>query len=493
MQKKQITLVIASLLIVILSVSLAYYTTKILGKGKTIEVTSSNLQIVFTDTDGSISGVDIEPGWSDTKTFSVKNNSKEEYKYNIIIKDLVNTFVTEGYLQYRITSTNGYNMTEFKDVPKSNIAADTVLAYSISIPVGETQNYTIEIKYPNDENVDQGDDMGKVLTGTLFISEGTKEPITLYTQLLADKSTRPGERTDFSNVLTTNNTNTLYTGTEEEKEIYYFAGNATDNWVKFGGFYWRIIRTNSDGSIRMMYHGTSTTTTEGYITTSAFNQVSTDPLYVGYMYGTSGSLENNRANTNESVVKQTIDTWYKENLESYTKYLSLTAVYCNDREVDSSNTYAVDSAFNYVSNERLNTNQTPTYNCKATEDRFTVDKSTGNGKLTYPVALITADELVFAGGKWITNAQTWYYYNSANSSSVGKKWWWTMTPKNWNRTNVSIISVSGSSFPGFISSYGVTTEIVLRPVISIKSCVKYSSGDGSSSNPYIVEETESSC
>ncbi|HBP12927.1 MAG TPA: hypothetical protein DD613_02535, partial [Firmicutes bacterium] len=116
MQKKKLTLVIVSLLVVVLSVSLAWFTTQIIGKGKDVSVTSANLQIVFTDSDGALTETDIEPGWSATKTFTIKNDTKTEYKYNIVIKDLLNTFVTEGYLQYKITSTNnGYNMTEFKD------------------------------------------------------------------------------------------------------------------------------------------------------------------------------------------------------------------------------------------------------------------------------------------------------------------------------------------------------------------------------------------
>ena len=173
MQRKQLTLVIVSLLVVVLSVSLAYFTAQIIGKGKNLDVSSANLQIVFTDSDGAISGSNIEPGWSDTKTFTVENNSKSEYKYNIVIKDLMNTFVTKGYLQYKITSTNGgYNMTEYKDVPKSSVATDTILAYSVVIPKSVTQTYTIEFRYLNDEDVDQGDDMGKVLKGTLFITEG---------------------------------------------------------------------------------------------------------------------------------------------------------------------------------------------------------------------------------------------------------------------------------------------------------------------------------
>ena len=178
MQKKQTILVVASLLVVVLSVTLAYFTAQIIGKGKSVTINSADLKIVFTDNDGSISGSNIEPGkWNVTKTFTIENKSNETYKYNIVIQDLVNTFVTEGYLQYKITSTNGgYNMEDYKDVPKSETATDTILAYSASIDVGVTQTYTVEFIYANDENVNQNVDQNKILSGKLFITAGTEKP-----------------------------------------------------------------------------------------------------------------------------------------------------------------------------------------------------------------------------------------------------------------------------------------------------------------------------
>ena len=94
MQKKHAILVVASLLVVVLSVTLAYFTAQIIGKGKDVSVSSADLKIIFTDSDGAISGSNIEPGWIDTKTFTIENKSNETYKYNIVIQDLVNTFVT---------------------------------------------------------------------------------------------------------------------------------------------------------------------------------------------------------------------------------------------------------------------------------------------------------------------------------------------------------------------------------------------------------------
>ena len=513
MQKKKLTLVIVSLLVVVLSVSLAYFTAQIIGKGKDVSVTSANLQIVFTDSDGALTETDIEPGWSATKTFTIKNDTKTEYKYNIVIKDLLNTFVTEGYLQYKITSTNnGYNMTEFKDIPKSSIATDTILAYSVVIPNGVTQSYTIEFKYANDESVDQSIDMNKKLSGTLFITEGTEQP-TFYSTLLSDRGISTTNRTTFSAAFDSTD-QVLYTAKEDNKTVYYFAGNATDNWVKFGknasnqDLYWRIIRTNSDGGIRLLYHGTSTTATDAYIGISAFNSTYNNSMYVGYMYGTSGSQASNRTNTNNSTIKTAIDNWYATNLNTnYGKYISTTAVYCNDREVGSGTYSATGSNFYYAAFTRLETNKTPTYTCTNTDDKFTVDSSAGNGKLTYPIALMTADEISYAGGLYANyNANAWYFRNAkegtlttsssstdASYSSTGSNWWWLLSPYFWSGNYARVFYVGGSSGPGYLDNDFVLDSFGVRPAVSLKSCVKTSGGDGSASAPYTIEESTSGC
>ena len=322
-----------------------------------------------------------------------------------------------------------------------------------------------------------------------------KSTPTLYAKLLADKTTRPGARTDFSTVLTNDNTKTLYTSTENGTTVYYFAGNATDNWVKFGknasnqDLYWRIIRTNSDGSVRLLYHGTSTTATDAYIGTSAFNSSYDNIAYVSYMYGSLGSVENARANTNNSTIKTAIDNWYATNLNTnYGKYISTTAVYCNDRTYTISGSNTLFGAYT-----RLRTNKTPTYDCTDTNDKFTVDTSTGNGKLKYPIALMTADEVSFAGGLWVTNAPTWYYYNSANGSSTGTNWWWSLSPDYWNGSYAYVFFVNGSSYPGRLNGSDVNLTNGVRPAISLKSCVKYSTGDGSAGTPYTIEESTSGC
>ena len=116
---------------------------------------------------------------------------------------------------------------------------------------------------------------------------------------------------------------------------YYYRGDVENNWVKFADAYWRIVRVNGDGSIRVVYAGDANTIDalpnkaevlqNGYddsdteytqIGGSAYNSSSIDNAYVGYMYGTPGSssYEETHANINDSTIKQYIDQWYKTNI-----------------------------------------------------------------------------------------------------------------------------------------------------------------------------------
>ena len=582
MKKKQTILVVASLLVVVLSVTLAYFTAQIIGEGKNISVSSADLKIVFTDTDGNIAGNGITPGWSSSKTFTVKNESNGTYKYDIIIKDLVNTFKTYKYLQYKITSTDGgYNMTGYSYLPKASTKEDVALAYEISIDKGKTHTYTIEIKYVNDEYVDQSIDMGQSLSGTIYIREFTKPTMKLTDKLMADNPTI-GTRTTFT-AFTETNTGTLYKATEQigtnpVKDVYYFAGDAKNNWVKFGktkegsctykgkevvyidatenyndrnpenetectstnicyvlynagpsalynaeeteenegylvgltesdcngegtkwttekaiwsdatkDIYWRIIRTNADGSIKLLYAGTSLDTEKAYIGMSEFNTTDNDPMYVGYKYGTTGSLENNRLNTNNSIIKTYADNWYKNNLTAYTKYLSKDAVYCNDRSLASGETYSTTKKFNYAPLERIYTNKQPTYNCTNMSDAFSVNNT--SAKLDYPVGLMTIDELSYAGGEGgitLDAPYAWYYTNANGKSITGSEPFRSFSPSLWGGYRSDVLGVVGSGEPGYLLNYGVADSLVVRPSISLLSCNLISRGDGSPENPYVV-------
>ena len=484
MKKIDIGVIVTTLIIVTISCSLAFFAARVVGNPKDINLVAKNVAITFTDTSSIASNETISPGWNNVKTFTIANNSKEDFSYNIILKGLVNTFESINTLQYKITSDNGYNVDNYLNVIKTESSKDVVLAYNITIPKNTIQSYQVEFNYISKEE-DQSVDMGKKLSGTLAIETSDGSP-KIYYKLLADNPTIK-IRTNFSTIFNETNVNTLYKATEDNTDVYYFAGDARNNWVKFGGYYWRIIRTNSDGSIRLLYAGISTDATDGFIGTSAFNTTYNSPKYVGYMYGEDdSSLDGIRANTNNSTIKTYIDNWYSTNLINYTKYLSTTAVYCNDRNVAD---YNVKNSFDYNVYTKLYINNEPTYDCSANEDKFTVDSSTGNGKLTYPVALMTADEITYAGGYRFTSLSSpysWYYLNSEGSSITNSTYWWLLSPRVWYDNSSYSWVVVGSGGPGRIGDGKDNALYAVRPVISIKENAIYKSGDGSATNPYEI-------
>ena len=505
------------LIAIVFSSSYAYFKARIVNNTNPFELIGGTIKLQLNE--NSISGEKLLPildSQKDTnaqiKNFTVKrsDDSNIDVCYNVylVIESISDNIKNSKYMKYELTNGSSTTTGNFSTAAYQDGKAIILLAQNKYLSKTNTTGdaYTLKIWLSYDGSVDQNSLLGGNFSAHIYAqgNSGNTCPgsietkYTLYEKLLSDKTTRP-DRGSFSSVLTTDNTKTLYTGTENGTTVYYFAGNATDNWVKFGknasnqDLYWRIIRTNSDGGVRLLYHGTSTTTTDAYIGISAFNTIYNNPMYVGYMYGTSGSLVNNRTNANNSTIKTTIDNWYKDNLNTnYGKYISTTAVYCNDRSV-TNGTYSTSSSFDYAAYTRLVDNKTPSYDCSVTEDKFTVDTSTGNGKLTYPIALMTADEVSFAGGLWATNASTWYYYNSAKGSSTGSTYWWLLSPYAWNGSSARVFGVYGSSNPGYLYSYYVSITLGVRPAVSLKSCVKTSGGDGSASAPYTIEESTSGC
>ena len=251
----------------------------------------------------------------------------------------------------------------------------------------------------------------------------------------------------------------------------------------------------------MLYSGTSSDTTTSSIGMSTFNENSADdPMYAGYMYGTSGSLENNRINTNDSTIKTIIDNWYEDTLlTDYDKYISKSAIYCNDRSVTVEN-YSLSNAFGYGTITRFyNETPTPTYKCggtgtgglfeniQAIEDKFSASTTGGgNGKLKYPIALMTADEIYFAGGTdnefgHVPSPYPWYA-NNGQKEQIGYHWW-TLSPRNWNGIN-AVNWLFSTDLDAYNSAGGIS---YIRPSLSLDSCVGIKSGNGTPESPYEID------
>ena len=119
----------------------------------------------------------------------------------------------------------------------------------------------------------------------------------------------------------------------------------------------------------------------------------------------------------------------------------------------------------------------PTFKCAQKNDAFTVnDTSKGNGALTYPVGLITADEIVAAGsGKYNTVNRKYYLYNPST-------WYWSLSPYYFSGTSSSVFNVVTS---GQLGNYFVNGVGAVAPVINLSSeYVKTLRGTGTMTYPY---------
>ena len=572
------------LVLIIFASSYAYFKTKIINNTNPFSVKVGKVDLLIDTNQITIENAapildEDKNEKAVTKTFTIKRTSDSNldicYNLYLVIDQITDNIKNSKYLKYELTDKkSGEVISKNLSTVVYSEGKSTILLKNQYLSDSDTTGVEYELKVwlSYDEVEDQTSLLGGSLTAHLYVSgmQGTTCPASVETlpalkdKLLADNPTI-GTRSDFSTPFTTNTANTLYKATENGTDVYYFAGQDTENtpinnWVKFGktnknectyngstvlyfngssiisienesqclsskvcklgyqygvgetvtedlctskggewtnqnakwstgtyNIYWRIIRTNSDGSIRLLYHGTRTTATDAYIGKSVFNENDDSPKYVGYMYGNSDATpEEARTNTNDSTIKTVIDNWYASNMTSYTKYLSTTAVYCNDREVGSGTYSTTGSEFNYAAYTRLDTNKAPTYDCTNDNDKFTVDASTGNGKLTYPIALMTADEIAYAGGVYDTTAPMWYYTNSSLESSIGGFHWWSLSPYMWFGSNAYSWNVYGSSAPGGLDISIVDLSRHVRPAVSLKACTLWSQGDGSSSSPYEI-------
>ena len=372
---------------------------------------------------------------------------------------------------------------------------------------------------------------------------------------------------DFSKTATTDEG--LFMAEDDDGASYYYRGAVKNNYVSFAGYTWRIIRRNGDGSIRMIYSG-STTSDVGESTSigkSTFNEKYWDPTYIGYMYNENFSLhENNETteykwftntqkynygtgytfdastkkftltgtikqltwkdnheeivsgnlysclntscnvvyritkyqsdtrmtvqpisyssdsyeytiiNNTDSHMKNTIDTWYRNNLINYTSYLA-DEIFCNDRRINYGLGYLIVPTTTYGAYGRLYEKKTPSLKCTQDNDKFRISNELA--KLDYPIALITADEVAIAGGVWNVPNSNYYLYSG--------KYFWTMSPSDFEASysDVRVWRVAPSGYLNLANN--VTSSFGTRPVINLRSDVQITKGDGTALNPYVVQ------
>ena len=320
--------------------------------------------------------------------------------------------------------------------------------------VGKTFKGNIKVANTNcsfNEQILGGDYVLLKSTGASSVAEAKSQ---------IESKTKP----DFSTVTTANDKD-IFSAPDDLGTSYYFRGAVDNNWVKYGKYtkdmyncnngtisatdtgnsctkiassgddiYWRIIRINGDGSIRMIYSGVTPPTESTKVIkaidtslgNSKFNAKYDSAEYVGYMY----RIVEQHGTSQSSVIKTYLEDWYANYTDLNKTGTKITdQIYCNDRTASTSNVsystanYTTLTSWNskgtlyfYGANGRINKDNNPMLTCAVDSDRFTVNKINGKGNsaLTYPIGLITIDELEMAGNNWSESNTSYYLHTGAD-------------------------------------------------------------------------------
>ena len=526
-QKKKYMLIgVIGTLILLIGVSYAYWRLVLHQTGEN-EVASSCFSITLTNEQNAINLqkaypiLDEEGKKLTPYTFTVKNNCDAYASYSVNL-ELLETILEEnrlssGFIKVMLDENTPLLLTENTSIePTLDNAYEAYELATGYLDANASVTYNLRLWMDQDVTIED-DAMNKQLESKITITASYVDHMptdyekcveeygedSIQCSIIADANDEESGPCPTVNddgtveVTAIEDTESLVcTAPDDYGTSYYYRGNVDNNYVKFAGYYWRILRVNGDGSIRMIYAGDADVIdalpnktevlANGYndantdytqIGTSVYNSSRNDNAYVGYMYGTTGASTYNEthANINDSTIKGIVDNWYKTNIEDagYANHINDT-LFCNDRSFHSNNsgTGVGTSATNYRPHS-----DNKTLKCSQQNDRFTVDDvSVGNGDLTYPVGLLTTDEVYLAGGDNDSNSE--YYLYTGN-------YYWTMSPDNFNGSSANVRSMflNGSA----LYDYFVNYSFGVRPVLNLKSG-SLKSGSGTALDPFEVEE-----
>ena len=280
---------------------------------------------------------------------------------------------------------------------------------------------------------------------------------------------------------------------------------STSNWTsnaKFGsGFTW-------DGTNYKLVDATVTTPNDTHHYSCNSTDAEATCTSIRYVYWLSGSnkyyitisdgkgieeaIQDMQTNTTSSNAKTQIDSWYASNMNTVTNKLEDT-IWCNDRSIGRYNGWSSTGTINGTSDyknysllfgahERSNyasgtstVKNQPSLACANKNDAFTVSNGAGNGKLQYPVAMLTEDEIVLAGG--LAGSLSTFYLNK------GSTYYWSLSPSHFSGTNANEFYVGN----GYIGNYSVNNSYGLRPSVSLKPGQLITKGIGTVNDPYVIE------
>lgn len=234
---------------------------------------------------------------------------------------------------------------------------------------------------------------------------------------------------------------------------YYYRGVVNNNYVKFAGYTWRIVRINQDNTIRLILDKSASTMNYS-AKTNAID-------YTGLKY-----IYNNVMINND--VTNFLESWYKTNItdRGYDKYV-VTSAYCNDSSNYIENYHTYFNGYKRVAAG----NNTPTLTCPKSNADF-------GGTYNQRIGLITADEVIMAGGQYNVNNYNYYLYNGES--------YFTMTGADYYKYTANLFMVSNS---GSLTTNPTNSSHGIRPVINLVANLTVS-GSGTSNDPYTIDGIE---
>lgn len=500
-KKKNIYFAIVLFLLMIIGVGYSYLNSTLsiegianVSKG-TWDIHLDNISIV----DGSITAqqeATIAPD-STAVSFSIDLSDRGDfYEFNV---DVVNNGSMDAMLSEITTSGLSDEQSAYIDYLVTYADGNEIKINDV-LPRRTTDTIKVKVQYKEDisstvlPSEDQNLTLQLQMTYVQYDVSSGNNANTIYKMMSKEASLDglPSEYVsswiDFSKAASTTNGVGIYTVNSTKNDahpVHYYRGNIDNNNLVFANFCWKIVRTTDDGGIKLLYNGPYTngscSQTADTVEIGEINYNNSGNLHtnMGYMYGnTSGTTyEEIHENTNSSTVKRLIDNWYEAYLLEYASKIEDT-VWCNDRSLYSGTGIDQSAATLYGASGRLTASEvTPSLTCNA-NDSFTVSESNGNGKLDYPIGMITVDEVLYAG---LSNA----YGTNTYLSQIGFNYW-TMTPISVSQYGSVYNSKIGNVSAVSLASTSSTSSTGVRPSIALIANTKTRRGDGTEENPYIA-------
>jgi hypothetical protein len=522
---------------IFIGLSFAFFTSNLEGteSESTIITSSGTLSISYAEGDGSISIGNVYPreeAWL-TKTFTLTGNNTTNLNMNYSVSlSIEENGFSSGDLTYSLTSEEAESGTVIEDKTDKSIGGvgNQTIGYGQFVKgTNITHTYTLSI-YFKDNGKNQNASQGAVFSGKIVANEaGTGNiPIlppdgwenaeigTLLAGIKSNYSTATSTLTTPGRTISTSSEKVLAYSEDDYGTSYYFRGAVENNYVVFANMCWRIVRITGDGSIKLtLYNYNSDKTnvtnpcsvsgadlafvrnTSGNIDGTIFGSSYSSNAYVGFMYGTAGSstYDAEHENLYDSTILKKIKTWYDANFNETQQSLLADTIWCNDKRLSSGVGYSTNESY-YAAYGRLNdiSSASPSLKCGESRNDNKISKFTasdtvyGNGKLRgtngvgdkeYKIGLLTADEIAFAGAVIYSignSNESYYLYKNTNNRE-----WHNLSP--WYYSSHAYVGYANS----FVSGVSVTSmSFYIRPAISLVSTAKISSGDGTSTNPFII-------